>query len=305
MATQSEIQVWNTFGPIAITPDVLGNRFRIEVEESAKPLPENLEERVNNHWKQAVQKNPRLYDDPILYLASPLTEDKASGLTSVKANIRVFRYTHAFNRNPDFHNLTNELNRYGLLSFSTSCFLVTKDNKALFGTKRNQFNQISDFSGFPNLKEDPVAVTAGRRCLDIYVMLLHRLAPEIGSTTGSINSIEAIGLTYVNTQGLRGTDSDYLAYLDETAGNAQRQFKESYQFERQLFAVDFEPAKLLDFFAQVYSQGREMSKYALGCTYSVVRTHFGQKEGEKLLQLVRNQGITISTSNETGYFERK
>jgi hypothetical protein len=157
-------------------------------------------------------------------------------------NVRGFKYTHAFNRNPQFHGLTDELSEYRLLSLSTHCQLVTKDNKVLFGTKRNQFNQISNFSGFPNVDEDSTHAE-GRRYLDIYRTMKNRLAQEIGGLVKMYDRIQAVGITYVNTPGLRGLDSDYLVPLSETADNARKHFEESFQFEKELYVVDFEPKK--------------------------------------------------------------
>lgn len=126
-----EIQIWNSF-LVDISTDILSNKFLIEIEDSAKPLPEELEKKVNDKWDD-VSLIKKIVDNPILYLES-IEEDKNKII--VKTNIRGFRYTQAFNRNPDFYNLINDLNNYHLLSISTHCHLITKDNKILFGTKK-------------------------------------------------------------------------------------------------------------------------------------------------------------------------
>lgn len=289
-----EIQIWNSF-LANISTDILNNNFLIEIEDSAKPLPEELEKKVNDNWNN-ISLRKKIVDNPILYLES-IEEDKNKII--VKTNIRGFRYTQAFNRNPDFYDLTKELNGYHLLSISTHCHLITNDKKILFGTKKNQFNQISGFSGFPNAEEDSVELK-GKKYLDTYRTIKKRLYSEIGYLVDAVDDIKAVGITYVDTPALRGTDSDYIVYLAETSDNAKKRFKESSQFERQLFVISFEPKKIIEFIKQI-SKEKELSKYALGCSYAIMKTYYGQKEATKLLQTIKDLGITISTSNKTNY----
>jgi hypothetical protein len=117
-----------------------------------------------------------------------------------------------------------------------------------------------------------------------------------------VKDINALGVVYVDTPALRGTDTDYLIKLDENAEKAAERFQESFQFDKQLHIVDFHPDKIVDFVKNIHSDGKKMSKYALGCEYLVMKSYFGEKEANKLLDTVRGLGISMTTDNETDYF---
>lgn len=168
--------------------------------------------------------------------------------------------------------------------------------------KKNQFNQISGFGGFPNAEEDSVELK-GKKYLGIYGTIKKRLHSEIGYLVDAVDNIKAVSITYVDTPNLRGTDSDYLVHLAETSDNAKKRFKESSQFEREIFDIDFEPKKIIGFINEVYKKKKEMSKYALGCSYAVMKAYYGIEESNKLLKTIKDLGITISTLNETDYFK--
>lgn len=296
----SEIQIWSSFErPISKNP--AKSKFKIEVYDNAKPLPEKLEEKVNMSWEANVLKNPNAKDNPTLFLATPQSNSINNGTISYRTNIRGFKYTHAFNRDKSFNELTGELNEYKLLTNSTHCHILTKDNKIVFGTKKNQFDQITGFSGFPNAKEDTVVIN-NMRILDVYKTIVHRLKPEVGYLVDAIDGINALGIVYVNTPGLRGTDSNYLVKVDERSSSIQKRFSESDQFKKEIMVVEFTPDALADFYKSVFAGGRQMSKYALGCSYNVVKAYFGDKEAEKILTSIRTVGIKVSTKNETDYF---
>jgi hypothetical protein len=295
-----KIQVWATFGPTDITTDISSNRFRIEVKEPNTEIPNGLERSVEDSWTKAqLKRKIELTDNPVLYLSAPMLEDK--GKITLPTEVRGFRYTHALNRDPCFWACTELLKQYKLLSLSTHCHLVSKDGKILFGIKKNQFNQISGFSGFPNAEEDVIELE-GRKYLDIYKTIQKRLYSEIGYLVNAFDAIKAVGLVYVGQVSLRGLDSDYVIELDETSWNMQKRFSESAQFEKEIFAVDFEPRKIKGFFKEMHSKGRQISNYALGCSYAIFKGYFGEDEANKLLKTIREEiGITISTSNETDY----
>lgn len=299
-----EIQIWNSFEePINISEKNEGDLFSIEIKDTAKDLPKELEDEVQEAWEDACVEK-KLIDNPILFLTAPLEKKPDSGRIVAQTNVRGFKYTYSFNRNPNFYDMTEVLRDYSLLSLSTHCHLVTKDNKLLFGTKRDQFNQISGFSGFPHAEEDSYE-RDGKRFLDIYGTILNRLEEEIGYLVRAVDSISTVGVVYVDTPGLRGIDSDYLIRLDESSTNAQRRFRESSQFERELYVVDFEPDKMVDFIRNIYSQGKQMSKYALGCSYAIMKSYFGKKESKKFLKTIQELGENISLFNKTDYFYKK
>lgn len=296
----SEIQIWNSFGliPVYDNPDV--NALSIKVDNDAETLPEELEKRIDQNWQKNLEKNKNAKDNPILYIKAPVKT--IDNKIIVETNVRGFRYTQAFNRNADFQEMTADLNKYKLLSISTHAHILTKDNKLLFGTKKNQFNQISGFSGFPNASEDCFEKD-GKNHLAIYGTILNRLTAEMGYLTRAVKDIHALGVVYVNTPALRGTDTDYLIKLDETAEKAAERFQESFQFDKQLHVVDFNPNSVIDFVKKIHADGKKMSKYALGCEYLVMKSYFGEKEANRLLDTVRGLGISISTDNETSYFK--
>ena len=135
-----EIQIWNSFDSIDIHSSPLENGILIEIQDSAKTLPEELEKAIDGNWKKSIEEK-ELVDNQILYLSMPIECKHPSGKIIIPTNARGFKYNQAFNRNPDFHVRVDELNKYKLLSISTLCYLITKDDKLLFGTKINQNNQ--------------------------------------------------------------------------------------------------------------------------------------------------------------------
>src|SRR3989338_11686181 len=302
-----EIQVWNTFGPIRINETVGETQFRMRIDTTPLPLPSDLQARVNENWVAVTAKSPNAKDNLVLYVTSPVVEE--NGVIVIPTTARTFRYTAAFNRNPTFHDDVAALNQHRLLTISTHCHLVTRDGKLLFGTKVNQFNQISGFAGFPNAAKEAVEID-GTTYLNTYETVRGRLADELKNLSPAVQSINAVGIVYVGRKALRGTDVDYLVRLDETATEAQRIFRDSYkdakqadQFSRDLFAVDFNPSAVSEFIEQVHREGKAMSPYAMGCAVAVANAYFGMEEAERVCTAVREKaGITIANKNETEYF---
>ncbi|MBW2973636.1 hypothetical protein KY346_04535 [Candidatus Woesearchaeota archaeon] len=292
------IQIWNAFEPINIEPDN-GNKFKIEVRSPEKELPEELERKVDENWRRFCIRNSHVKGGKIIYLREPVASGREP-ITAVTEE-RHFKYTQAFNRDEILSNPTEILRKYRLLSISTHCHLVTKDDKILFGTKKNQSNQISGFSGFPDTNEDTVEVD-GKKYLKIYQTMLNRLRSEIGYLVDAIDSINAVGITYVNIPRLRGLDFNYVVRLDEKAENVKQRFQETWQFEKELFVADFEPEKMVEFVKDIHKD-KMMSRYALGCMYLEIKAFFGEKEAEKLRKTIQEDiGVSMSTENETGYF---
>jgi hypothetical protein len=130
--------------------------------------------------------------------------------------------------------------------------------------------------------------------------------PEIGALVDSVQDIYATGITYVDTPGLRGLDTDYLISLEETAAGAERRFKETDQFRRDLYFVPWNPADLMQFFTDRTDEGKKISRYALGAAYHNVRAFFGPDQAEQFLQgtqrLLQRSGESMTTENETQYF---
>ncbi len=292
------IQVWNSFSvPVSEKFNPIDDSFVVELLQP-RTVPASLEAEIDVMWQKNLEKNPKAKDAQILYLERSVD----TGVSNIPwvlahASVRGFRYTQAFNRTKEFHNRTEELSTYRLLSFSTHSHLITKDGNILFGTKKNQFNQISGFGGFPNVAED-----ADGGFLDVYRTVKNRLKPEIGDLVQAISNITAVGVVYVDTPALRGTDSDYVVMLDETAANVQKRFEESYQFERKLHIVEFNPTKMCEFVKEVHQKGGVMSNYAMGCLYAETTAYFGAPETEKVLETVRSVGVSIEPANKTAYF---
>lgn len=296
------IQIWNTFrASVGGELNPIENPFVVDILQS-RPVPALLEAEVDAEWQKNVQKNPKAKDAQILYLESSVDTGVSGDKTPwvlAHASVRGFKYTQTFNRMKEFHGRTEELSAYRLLSFSTHSHLVSKDGKILFGTKKNQFNQISGFGGFPNVAED-----ADGSFLDVYRTVKNRLKPEIGDLVQAIRNITAVGVVYVDTPALRGTDSDYVVELDETAENVQKKFEASYQFERKLHIVEFEPSKIKDFIQDVHRKGGVMSNYAMGCMFAEVEAFFGKPEADKVLETIRSIGVSAEAANKTTYFSK-
>lgn len=296
----STIQIWNSYGPVNIEPTTITNKFCIEIRKASEKIPEELEKKIDENWEKNCIKNPKAKNNPILYLAKPLEAGK--GRINAVTEERGFKYTQALNRDEILTDPSETLRKYKLLSISTHCHLVTKDNKLLFGTKKNQSNQISGFSGFPNVQEDSIEIV-GKKFLKIYETMQNRLRPEIGYLVDAICSIDATGITYVSTPGLRGLDFNYLVKIDETASNIEKRFKENWQFKKELFTVDFEPDRMIEFAKKIHSDDKVMSRYALGCMYQETKAFFEEKDADKLLKTIREDiGVSMSTNNETDYF---
>jgi hypothetical protein len=290
-----EIQIWHENPKPVFHLDkenktmITHTNFRINILEDKVSLPEDLEVRVSESWDSACEKKS-LKDNPVLYL------DSIEG-DQINSREGGFRYTYAFNRDMDFYNDVSSLNKYRLLTLSTHSHILTKDGRLLFGTKRDQFNHISGFGGFPNFDTD---LDARGRILEIHRSLSNRLVPEIGELVDSIVSIEALGITYVNRPGLRGTDVDFLIRLDEPSWKVKEKFESNAQFKNELYVVDFDPVEIRKFIWSVFDSGKEMSPYALGCEYLVNESEFG--EGDKYIKSLNRMGINIAKGNFMKYF---
>lgn len=303
---QPTIQIWNSFGngtggiPVRDVPDP---SLLITVDE-APALPPAVEDIVTQSWNAALQKNPKLKDNPTTYLAGePVVTE--GGIT-VPTVARGFRYTFAFNRDKANHDRMDELDRHKLLTLSQHTHIVTADGKLMFGVKSNQSNQISGFSGFPNVDEDTTSYD-GRRVLDLKALTNHRLLSEIGKLVDSVRDITATGITYVGVPGLRGTDANYLITIDETAAAIERTFKESDQFKKDLFFVDWNPRSLATFFTERTDLGNTISRYALGAGFNNIRAVFGDAEAQEYLAAVSailaRSDENMVLGNRTEYFK--
>ncbi len=298
----SNIQIWYSVPEnINLSSESSQNKFQVKISDNTPELPAELEQKVADSLTNASKNGKNVTNNPILFLKEPVVED--NGTITMNTDVRGFNYTYAFNRDKNLYHLVDELNKNKLLSISTHVHLLTKDNKLLFGTKKNQFNQISGFSGFPNVDEDSDIVN-GERVLDVYKTIVNRLRPEIGYLVDSIDSIIPLGITYVNTLGLRGTDNDFLVKIDEMSYKAKKRFEENSQFKKELHSVDFEPKKVNEFLLWANSNGRVMSRYAMGCVYQEVMNQFGKKEGKKTFEIIQQTGATIAKNNQTKYFHR-
>jgi len=300
----AEIQIWNTYRQIICNKDKVKGKFQVTVDMNPPPLSDLIKNKVKKHWDEQVKENPRMTINPILFLTDPIEIDEEKNNIRIKTNVRGFDKTHAYNRNPKFQRYTGELRNNSLLSISTHGHLITNDDKVIFGTKKNQFNQISGFSGFPNVKEDTVTID-GKTYLDVCKTIENRLRPEIGDIVDHIETIEAVGVTYVNRPGLRGLDSNFAFYLDISADKAKELFSESFQFTKKLYAVDFNPDSLAEFYTQIFREGKQMSPYALGCSVAIANANFGDEGSRQIMDAIESVGLTVSRGNETTYFRDK
>jgi len=301
MTKNQEIQiVYNFTKPMPLNRDINKSRIKVEVRENPQPIDNKLEEEIEKCWINSNIKK-KLSNNIIPYLASPVI--KRGGSYQILTEARGFRYTQAFNRDQDFYEKWDDLKRYSLLSLSTHCHILTQDGKILFGTKRNQSNQISGFGGFPNIQED-TKIVKKIKCLDLFQTVKNRLSPEIGKLIEYIDSISSLGITYVNTPALRGTDLDFLVRFRIKSGEFKEKFQQTNQFDRELYAVDFSPEKITNFLREIKFNGKEISKYALGALYLEIYSYHGKESAKRFLDFLRKeQKIFISSSFNIDYFK--
>jgi len=311
---QPEIQIWLPLDkPAYIGPSPNKNDVKVEIRDDVLPFPQNLESTVQRVWEKAKKNKPKLTDNPVSFLTGIQPGDN-EGEHIVYVNERGYREAFVFNRDPDFHDMTDFLKHYRLLHLSTHGHIVTKPDTEgrktliippvlLYGTKRNQANQVSGFSGFPNLDEDSTVVD-GVRYLDMYQTILNRLCPELNLPEEAVQNVYCVGVVYVGRKGLRGTDLDFVVEVDDSSEDVQKRFRESHQFERELHGVKFDPLSLLTYSQDLSRRDGEMSPYAMGCATAWVNAFFGRDQAEYFAREIKNiNGAEITFGNSTNYLK--
>jgi hypothetical protein len=301
MTKQAEIQIWHQVKePITLSDNLYRNPFRVRIIEEDIELPVALEKEVSEKWTLLVQEKEKLiFEDQVLYLKNLEIQDTNTQVEVIK---RGFRYAAIFNRNLEFHERIGELNKYSLLTISTHVHFVTSDNKLIFGTKKNQGNQISGFSGFPNADKDSKTIGA-LTYQDMYRTLKTKLGPEAKGLMPKIDMTFPTGVIYVGTPGLRGTDADYLARLEIDSENVQTLFKESHQFDKGLYLVDFKPVQLAEFIKNIHAEGKTISRYALGAMVLETGIFHSPREERRLMDVINEFANTsMIHGNQTDYF---
>ena len=269
-------------------------------------LPSQIQEDINRNWNRTIEKNPGMYESYVPFLISMSGEEEKT----IQAQARPFSVISAYHRNTRFYDREQEVQDHSLMHLSSLVHLVTRDNYLLFGTKSNQANQISGFGGFPNIEKESED-SEGDMYLNIQTSLEKKLSHEIGKElVKTIAHIDAVGMTYTNTLGLRGVDLDYLAELDIPADDAAQLFQESAQFKKSLYKVPFNPLSIQKFITDVYhipgndGNERNMSRYALGALYHAVHAHYGKDEAENVRDTItKDMHITFAQEDETGYLK--
>ena len=314
MATQDEVQIWTTLPlPIyrfynALNKKPFESRLQVEVFPPKQPIPEELEVVVMECWKKAEEKNPKLFDGEMIYLAERpyftryVEETISEERLIIPVNVRGFRYTQAFWRTPDLHGqYTEEKARYKLSPLSTNALMLTADEKILMATKINQYNEIANFGGFPSVKD--VEEYRGRKLLQLPQAVKRRLQPEIGNLIDDVTFIEVMGITYAKTPTIGGADLDVIINLLDSAENARKRFSASEQFSRETFLINFNPTDVAEFIRKTQHSGKTIGRFDLGCLYLAIAHYFGEKEAKKVGAVIMEQGINFSPQNTTSYFE--
>ncbi len=300
MADVSTVQVWEAFDePCSVEEDITDSRFRIKAEPNPSQLPESIAGEVGTVWKDA-KESKGLYDGQILYLVE--TDDAEEPPYEIDTDVRGFRHTYVFNRDPAFYSRWEDVATHDLLSLSTHCHLRTADNQLLFGRKTNQDDQVTGFSGFPDMSTETATVD-DEIYLDTVSTIENRLEPETGELADTITDISAVGVTYVDTPGLRGTDSDYLVTLDVDADTAEDLFTPKEQFHDDLYTVDFSPDAITTFIEETGRGEHSLSDYAKGCLYAEVNAFYDEAAATDVAETIQDTGTSCSTTDERGYLD--
>ena len=317
---EHDIEIWDTpRRPILLSEDPLKSSVQVAIRNTKfSGMPVCIEALVEAEWNLFQKANPQAQDNMTTYHA---TYDRGEGVPedvsqrdTVDIHLRTagFRYQQVFNRTPKNKKLLSQANAYGVLTCSTHAHIVTSDGFLVYGTKKNQFDQISGFGGFPQVSNahydwplrDDTGEPIGDTKLDMRKAVVERLRSEIGLFADKIDSVQYVGFVFSGriAQGLRGTDLDFLVSVDATSDDVVRGFEETHQHKRKLIPVKAEIECVASFIKQMASEGKKISPYALCCMYNVAHALDGKSGAEHVANSIRETGgdIVIVTPQISG-----
>ncbi len=305
---EKDIEIWDTQKAV-VNQDVEQSKIRAYFfNEGALNLSFEEEVFVEKEWNKFLDKNPKARNNLIPYHIQYGNNTKIhEGLKDVDVELTLhvtgFKYQQVFNRTAENKHLLNLANQKKILSCSTHVHLLSKDGKLLYGTKKNQFNQLSGFGGFPQVAEN-YKINNEEFMLELKVhdAVKQGLSKEIGTFTNNISEMNYVGLVFVgrHNQGLRGTDLDFLVTLDANAQDIIANFEETNQHAKKLIPVEFEPKAMAEFVTWANSEDRNMSPCAMGCMYNIAKAFHGDKAGEEISERVNNVTELVVTPSLNG-----
>ncbi|MBI4918690.1 hypothetical protein HY837_02080 [archaeon] len=314
---EKDIEIWDS-QKLAVNEKVKNSRIRaFFFHRGISDLSFEDEVFVEKEWNKFLDQNPKARNNIIPYhyqywnnkdndnLIEPQSVNEGRNDVDVALSLHVagFKYQQVFNRTPENKKLIPKANQQNILSCSTHVHLLSKDGKLLYGTKKNQFNQLSGFGGFPqvaeNYEEDACAQLLE---LKIYDAVKEGLSKEIGTFASNISEMKYVGLVFVgrHSQGLRGTDLDFLVTLDANAQDIITNFEETNQHAKKLIPVEFDPKSMAEFVTWANSEDRNMSPYAMGCMYNVAKAFHGDKTAENIQDRANNFTELVVTPSLNG-----
>ncbi len=311
---EHDIEIWDTpRRPVFLSEDPTKSPMQVKIRNTKfAGLPMPLESFVESEWNSFQGANPKAQDNMTTYHEAYEREEgfpedfPQRDTVSINLNTAGFRYQQVFNRTPRNKHLLGEANNHGILTCSTHTHIMSTDDVLLYGTKKNQFDQISGFGGFPQVASSHYMKNYGlinedtgefkKWCmLDMHKAVVERLRPEIGAFSERIKNISYVGLVFVgrHSQGLRGTDLDFLVQIDSTADELIEGFEETHQHARKLIPVPNGGAEIAIFIKQAKCEGKTISPYALGCMYNIAQTYEHNQGSEKVAEAILETGGDI------------
>lgn len=306
---KDKIEVWEAFDePLEIKEDSSQNELRVLLDEEPEQIPDEIiDETFEDRWSRLEEEGKENGEIP--YLETRVEQNENAYIFYMTSK-RGFKLTAVMNRQEDLHDTyTQEVFRNKLLSNSTHCHLRTNDGELVFGRKKDQRDQITGFSGFTRIDKDNIAVDSdledNKKELDIFRLIKKRLEPELGEDiVDNISSMNAVGITFVNTPGLRGTDTDYVVDVDLSTQEVEDRFDPDEQFYDELLTVEFKPESMAKFITEHHGDGTEVSKYAAGCMYAEACAYKDEESAKVIAEAIRTEYDTeFSTENTTDYFK--
>ena len=120
--------------------------FLVEVVDHNLTLPKHVERCVAEDWNVFAASSPEIALDSDIHFV----KDCSFGENiSLKTHTQPFRYAQSLSKTKGNDRFLNVVNEHRLIPFSSHSYLITADNKAVFGIKRNLSGQISAFAGYP------------------------------------------------------------------------------------------------------------------------------------------------------------
>lgn len=266
--------------------------FPVEVVSHNFSLPSHVEAHVNTVWELFSREHPETaLDDNIHFVRNfSFGED-----LKLETHTSPFRYAQFFSRTQGNECFSSLANMHRLIPFSSHACLVTNDNKAIFGIKRNLSGQISGFAGYP--KQHEVVSLRGKTYLDVQKSLLRALEKEVAGVTSMIRKVEHVGFSFKNGVIPRVLDSNYLVYLNQDSQTFLKGFVPDFQFNRELHCVDFACDALKAF---AVDNVDAFSRHCLGCLHNVIACHFGADHAAHFVEALKEKGVNakVHTSGE-------